>query len=355
MKFGLNFFPVFDPAERSAHAYFDDCLRLAELADRLGFEHVQTVEHYFSAYGGYCPDPVTLLAAVAARTTRVRVVTGAVIPAFTHPVKLAGKLAMLDNLSHGRLDVGFGRAFLPEEFAAFGIPMEQSRSRFAENVEACRRLWSEEEVVHRGEHTAFGPVTMLPRTVQRPHPPIFVAAATSADSCAAAGAAGHHLQVVPAVTTTEDLQVMLTAYHRARAEAGHAGAGRVQIKYTCYLDDDRETALAVGRHWENNYIEKMRAAVASWAAPGTGGRDYPGYAALLEKVRAYDFARALADNKVLAGTCDDVARQLGEIAEWFGPDLSVSLQFNPGALPLPAAERALRDFAEHVAPKLAHL
>ncbi|WP_436775934.1 LLM class flavin-dependent oxidoreductase [Yinghuangia sp. YIM S09857] len=355
MKFGLTFFPVLGPAERSASAYFDDCLRLAEVADGLGFDHVQTVEHYFSAYGGYCPDPVTLLAAIAARTRRIRVVTGAVVPAFTHPVKLAGKLAMLDNLSHGRLDVGFGRAFLPEEFAAFGVPMAQSRSRFAENVEACRRLWVEEDVVHRGEFTEFGPVTMLPRTVQRPHPPVFVAATTSTESCAAAGAAGHHLQVVPSVVDTDTLRAMLAAFRAARAEAGHDGPGRVQIKYTCYLDDDREAALAAGRRWENNYIEKMTAAVASWAAPGAGGGDYPGYAALVDKVRAYDFDRALADNKVLAGTCADVAEQLAWTAGVFGPDLEVSLQFNPGALPSKTAERALRDFAARVAPRLADL
>lgn len=353
MKFGLTFFPVLTPAERSASDYFDDCLNLAEVADELGFEHVQTVEHYFSAYGGFCPDPVTLLAAVAARTTRIRIVTGAVVPAFTHPVKLAGKLAMLDNLARGRLDVGFGRAFLPEEFAAFGIPMAESRARFAENVEACRRLWAQEDVVWKGEFSTFGPVTMLPRTVQRPHPPIFVAATTSEESCAAAGSAGDHLQVVPSVTSTDGLKAMLAAYRSARAAAGHSGPGRVQIKYTCYLDADRDAALAAGRRWETNYIDKMSAAVASWAAPGAGGGDYPGYAALVDKVRAYDFDRALAENKVLAGTVDDVTRQLEAVADGFGPDLSVSLQFNPGATPFDRAEAALRLFAARIAPALA--
>jgi len=99
MKFGIGFFPVFDPSKKSAATYYEETIHLAELADRLGFDHVQTVEHYGSGYGGYSPDPVTLLAAIAARTERIRITTGAVIPAFIHPLKLAGKLAMLDNLS----------------------------------------------------------------------------------------------------------------------------------------------------------------------------------------------------------------------------------------------------------------
>lgn len=83
MKFGVNFFPVIDPAQKSATAYYEETLRLVELAEALDFEHVQTVEHYFTGYGGYSPDPVTLLTAMAARTSRIRIASGAVVPAFT--------------------------------------------------------------------------------------------------------------------------------------------------------------------------------------------------------------------------------------------------------------------------------
>ncbi|MFB6394133.1 LLM class flavin-dependent oxidoreductase [Polymorphospora lycopeni] len=348
MQFGVGFFPVLGPAEKGASDWYDESLVLAVLADELGYEHVQMVEHYFSAYGGYSPDPVTFLTAVAARTSRIRVVTGAVVPAFTHPVKLAGKLAMLDNLSHGRLDAGFGRAFLPEEFAAFGVPMSASRIRFAEGIEACRLLWTQEDVSWSGDWGSFGPVTMLPRPYQQPHPPIFVASTTSAQSCADAGRAGHHLQVVPTVTSRENLQEMLAAYREARAAAGHRGPGRVQIKYTCYLAEDATVALTAARRWELNYIDKMATAIASWATVRSA--DYPGYEHLVDKVRGYDFDRSCADNKVLAGDPAQVRDQLTAIADWFGPDVSVCLQVNPGCTPLPDAERALRLFAEQVAP-----
>jgi alkanesulfonate monooxygenase SsuD/methylene tetrahydromethanopterin reductase-like flavin-dependent oxidoreductase (luciferase family) len=348
MKFGINFFPVVDPDAKTATDYYDESLGLVELAEELGFEHVQTVEHYFSPYGGYSPDPVTFLTAAAARTSRIRIATGAVIAAFTHPIKLAGKLAMLDHLSHGRLDAGFGRGFLPDEFAAFGIPMEESRARFAETVEAVRRLWTEENVVWDGEFHRFGPVTMLPRPFQAPHPPIFVASATSPESCAASGSAGYHLQVVPSVTSRETLQDNISRYRAAWNDAGHPDQPRIQIKYTAYLSENREEALAAGEMYERNYIEKMAGAIASWAS--TRSDQYPGYENFVDKVGAYDFAASLRDNKVLAGTPDDVTEQIATIAEWFGDDLCVSMQFNPGAMPIAQSRKAMHLFGEHVMP-----
>ncbi|MFD5751117.1 LLM class flavin-dependent oxidoreductase [Streptomyces sp. NPDC127033] len=346
-EFGVNFFPVVDPAVKSATAYYDETLRLVELAEALGFVQAQTVEHYFTPYGGYSPDPVTLLTAAAARTSRIRIGTGAVVPAFTHPVKLAGKLAMLDHLSHGRLDVGFGRAFLPAEFAAFGIPMDESRARFTEGVEACLRLWDTEELVWEGRFHRFGPVTLLPRPYQRPHPPVYIASATSAESCAAAGRAGHHLQVVPSVTTAAQLAAMLDAYRLAWDSAGYGPeARRIQIKFTCYLSEDRAEAFRLGERHERGYIEHMADAVAPLATGRSA--DYPGYEKFLEKVEQYDFHRSLAGNKVLAGDPGDVRQQIRAVREQFGTDLDFSLQFNPGGISFGRAATAMELFAEEV-------
>ncbi|MCP2163296.1 LLM class flavin-dependent oxidoreductase [Goodfellowiella coeruleoviolacea] len=350
MEFGLNFFPVFAPERKSARDYYREVIDLAERADRHGFEHVQTVEHYGSPYGGYSPDPVILLTALAARTERIRITTGAVIPAFAHPIKLAGRLAMLDHISDGRLDVGFGRGFLPDEFEWFGVPMEESRRRFDEGLLACQRLWSEEDVKFEGEFHRFGPITLLPRPLQQPHPPIFVASASSPESCAAAGAAGHNLQVVPTIVSHETLLEMLDAYRGAyRAAGSPAGGGRIQVKYTCYLADDRATALERGAVFEQNYIDQMAGAIASWAS--TTSSAYQGYEKLVDKVRKYDFARSLADHKVLAGTPAEVTEQLEWVRENCGADLTVSLQLNPGYLEHEHSVRALELFAAEVAPR----
>jgi alkanesulfonate monooxygenase SsuD/methylene tetrahydromethanopterin reductase-like flavin-dependent oxidoreductase (luciferase family) len=350
MRFGVNFFPVLEPRDCLAADYYQRSLDLVEQAEQLGFEHAQIVEHHFTPYGGYSPDPVTFLAAAATRTSRIRIVTGAVIPAFTHPIAVAERLAMLDHLSKGRLDVGFGRGFLPDEFAAFGVSMDTSKARFVEAVEVCRRLWTETDVVHRGRFHQFGPVTVLPRPYQRPCPPIFIAAATSAESCAEAGSQGYHLQVVPSVTSAEQLRDMLEAYRGAWESAGHRPGGhRIQIKYSCYVARDRAQAHAEARRHENAYVVQMARAVSSLAS---GNRtDYPGYESFAEKAANYDFDRALAADKVLAGDPRQIRDQIARLGEMFGRDLTVSLQFNPGTTEIARSKESMHLFSSEVAPE----
>lgn len=98
------------------------CIRLS---------HVRTVEHYFNPYGGYSPNPLVFLNAAAMCSRTARLITGAALPVFSHPLKLAAEIAMLDAISGGRLEVSFARVFLPHEFARFGISVHESRTRLA--------------------------------------------------------------------------------------------------------------------------------------------------------------------------------------------------------------------------------
>src|ERR1700738_3317844 len=140
MEFGIQFFPCVGPDEVPAADYFSDVLDLSELADELAYDHLRMVEHYFHPYGGYSPNPLLFLAAAAQRTKRIRLITGAVLPIFNHPLKLAGEIGMVDAISKGRLEVGFARAFLPHEFARFGAKLDDSRAAFDEGIETVRRL-----------------------------------------------------------------------------------------------------------------------------------------------------------------------------------------------------------------------
>ena len=163
MEFGVQFFPAVGPDQKGADHYWREALGLTQLAEQLGFTNVRTVEHYFLPYGGYSPDPLIFLSAAAAVTRSLRLVTGAVLPVFNHPLKLAGQIGMVDAISGGRLEVGFARAFLPHEFARFGISMDESRARFDEGLELIRRLLEEEQVTARGRFHSFEGVTSLPR------------------------------------------------------------------------------------------------------------------------------------------------------------------------------------------------
>ena len=143
MDFGVQFFPSVGPETTPASQYFAEAHRLTEQSEALGFTNVRTVEHYFHHYGGYSPNPLIFLAAAATRTTTMRLITGAVLPVFNHPLKLAGEIGMLDAISGGRLEVGFARAFLPHEFQRFGVSLDESRERFDEGIAIVDRLLRE--------------------------------------------------------------------------------------------------------------------------------------------------------------------------------------------------------------------
>lgn len=349
MKFGIVFFPTVGPADKPASQYFAECLRLVDLAEELGFDHVKIVEHYFFAYGGYSPDPVTFLAAAAGRTKRLRLGTSATIPAFVHPVKLAGKLAMLDNISQGRLDAAFGRAFLPDEFKAFGIPMDESHARFTEGVEAVKLLWTQQDAVFKGQFYEFGPVTLLPRPVQQPHPPVFVATARSPQSCVAAAKAGHHLQTVPNAMSKAELGERIELFRSSWAAAGHTEPPRIHLSFPCVVSTDAHRARSAGRLDEERNTLAISAATKAWEH--TTSSAYPGYEKLADIGLRDDFDVKVADDKLLVGTPDSVREQLERIGERLGDDITISLGIHSGHLPVECAEETLRLMAEHVLPK----
>src|SRR5215510_6582331 len=197
MEFGVQFFPDVKPEQKSGAQYFDEALVLAEEADRLGFTHIRIVEHYFHYYGGYSPNPIVFLAAAAQRTKQARLVTGAVLPAFNNPLKLAGEVAMLDAISGGRLDVGFARAFLPHEFRRFARSPDESVARFREGIEQVDLLLREQGVTHRGRFHTIENTTSLPRPTQQPRPKFYVAALATPDSFTFAGQMGYSIMAIP--------------------------------------------------------------------------------------------------------------------------------------------------------------
>ena len=94
------------PSEKSGEQYFDECLKLVDRCDELDYRHVRIVEHYFHRYGGYSPNPFVFLAAASQRTKKARVITGANLPVFNNPLKLAGEIGMIDAISGGRAEGG---------------------------------------------------------------------------------------------------------------------------------------------------------------------------------------------------------------------------------------------------------
>ncbi len=349
MQVGIQFFPDVGPAEKSARDYWREALRLVALVDRHGYHHVRTVEHYFHPYGGYSPNPIVFLAAAAQVTRHARLVTGAVLPAFNNPLKIAGELAMLDALSDGRLDCGFARAFLPHEFERFGVRLDESRARFDEGVEQVRRLLEEENVTSEGRFHAFRNVTSLPRPTQQPRPPFYVAALGTRESFERAGANGYGLMAIPMAGGA--MKDLLDAYRNARAAAGHEGPGTVMLAFHMLCHEDQQEAERLARGPIERYLRSLVDAASDWTT-GASSADYPGYDQVIANLARETFDTQVEKCAAWVGTPERILDTIATYRQQIGSFEIASVQVNFNDLPLTAAEASMRLFGERVLPRL---
>jgi len=350
MEFGIQFFPDLGPDEKSAADYWAEALHLVGLCDELGYTSVRTVEHYFHPYGGSSPSPIVFLSAAAMRTEKARLVTGAVLPTFNNPLKVAGEIGMLDAISGGRLDVGFGRAFLPHEFARFQVSLDDSRARFEEGVEQVRRLLEEEHVTSEGKFHSFEDVTSLPRPTQQPRPPFWIAAVGSPESYARAGRNGYGIMAIP--MTGGQMAELTGIYRENWQSAGHPGRGRVMMAFHMFCHRDSTEAANLARSPINRYLKILTAAASDWT-DGVSSADYPGYDKMVAALSEETFESQVAKGAAWVGSPDDLIEQVREYNDAVGGFEIASLQVNFNTLSLQDAEASMRIFAKEVMPQLA--
>jgi alkanesulfonate monooxygenase SsuD/methylene tetrahydromethanopterin reductase-like flavin-dependent oxidoreductase (luciferase family) len=156
------------------HDLYREYLEEAVLAEELGFDNVWASEHHFSE-DAWNPSPITFLAAVAARTERIRIGTYVLLLPFHNPVRVAEDIAVLDNISGGRVDLSVGVGSAPEEFRSFGVPFNERLGRTFEALRVIERCFAGEEFSHKGKYYDFPDVRMTTTPVQKPGPPIWVA------------------------------------------------------------------------------------------------------------------------------------------------------------------------------------
>ncbi|MGC0416016.1 LLM class flavin-dependent oxidoreductase [Embleya sp. AB8] len=351
MEHGISFLPDCRPDRRSAVDYYDDALRLARQADEGGLDYVKMTEHYLGTYGGYCPSPLTFLATVAAQTERVRLMTGCVLPAFHHPVQLAAHAAMVDVLSHGRLEVGFARAWLPYEFEALGVPLDTSRARYEATIAAVLRLWSQDKVTEDTRFFAYRDATSTPQVVQRPHPPVWGAATRSRQSFAWLGRQGFGLLVSPA-PLRRDLpytRTLVGTYREAFA-AAHDGTGRVPrvaISVPLYVAETDEAAYAEAIPHLQEYLAVTAEAADSWSR--VQSTNYPGYEKMGEQFGGITDAALRDAGTSVVGSPATVIASIRALREEFAPDVllwNIDFGGQTGA----SMQRSLRLFVDEVLP-----
>ncbi len=160
------------------HRLLKDALDQVELADRLGFDYVWEVEHHFLEEYSHSSAPEVFLAAASQRTSRIRLGHGVVqLPTgFNHPARVAERIATLDLVSDGRVEFGTGEASSEMELVGFGVERATKRAQWAEALDAVTRMLVEEPFAgYDGEWVSMPPRNVVPKPLQRPHPPLWVA------------------------------------------------------------------------------------------------------------------------------------------------------------------------------------
>lgn len=345
MEFGITLFPDVGPEEKAPADYFRESFGLVERAEALGYAHVRSIEHHFTGYGGYSPSSTVMLAGLSGRTKTMKLITGAVIPAFNHPLKIAGELGMLDAMSDGRLMVGFGRAFLPHEFARFGVSRDESHARFREGMDQIVRLLTEENVTSHGQFHSFESTTTLPRPTQR-RIQFFIAANSTDASYEYAGEQGFYIMAIPMIA--EQLRSHLDVYHNAWKKAGHPGRGKVFLAFHMFVDRDSARARRIAGAEVESYFQSI---VKATAGMETFSKDYAGYEKQRDMFAKFNIDNLIKNGAAWVGSPDEVCAQIERYSQACGGFDIASMQVNFHMLPADEALRSIELFASEVMPR----
>jgi alkanesulfonate monooxygenase SsuD/methylene tetrahydromethanopterin reductase-like flavin-dependent oxidoreductase (luciferase family) len=217
VKFGI-FLLMQSPDMLPSTEVYANALEQARLADELGFDYVVLAEHHFSNYG-FDPNPLMLVPTMAAQTEQIRFSTAVVVLPLRHPLQVAEDIAMLDVLTNGRIEVGFGTGYQQYEFERFRVPLDENRAIFEEGLEVVIKALSQAGFSHQGHYYQVPETTILPRPIQQPHPP-FWRATSSVETMAQALQSG--MKVISGGTTSTMARVV-GSWHAFQDAVDRAG------------------------------------------------------------------------------------------------------------------------------------
>ena len=351
MRFGAFFFFQAPPGLAHADIIHDELDQMV-WAEELGFDEVWLTEHHFIDYG-LAVDPATLAAAAAARTRRVRIGLAAAILPFHHPLRLAEQLALVDIISNGRLDVGVGRGNRPAEFRGYDVPQEESRERFDETVDVMLRAWTEERFSHAGRFYTVPEARVIPRPLQRPHPPVYQVC-VSKDGIEGAALRGWPMLNSVLFGPVDQLVANRDLYVQALRKSGRGEAeiaallGRWGVSRQIYVAPTDAQALAEAKDAELWYQESFRRFVIPERIEDAHPSLQPGFRAMAERLAKVTWDGLVAETLAF-GSPDTVARHMQAMRQMGVGQVLCWMNF--GGLPRDTVRRSMELFAREVMPR----
>ncbi len=331
MKVGILQFFGWRDRSVPLNSVYDTALERFSIMDRTGYDAVWLAEHHFSSFS-VCPSVHMMGTMAAARTKRLRIGTAVSLAPFYNPLRLAEEVALLDVLSGGRVNWGAGRGFERSEFAAFGIPGEESGPRFHEAVDIVLRAWTSERLTYQGKFHQYDGVEVLPKPLQAPHPPVWMAA-TSTSAIDWAAGQGYSILMDPHSSRAE-LTRKRKYYAAKLMEAGHSDSGRtIPMARLVAVDETAEKAREVAKRvaeWTiASYIGPKHAGNVRMEVRDFGGKD------------PVDF---YLEDVMIHGTAESVADQIRS----FGAEIGMTY-----LMAAPMSARSFRLLTDKVLPRIA--
>ncbi len=321
------------PAQR-----YQDTIAQVQLADELGFDAAWLAELHFNPRFSVMPAPLMVGAAIAQTTSRIRIGTAVNLIPLHPPIRMAEEAATLDVLSHGRSIFGVGRGAMPTHYEGYGIDQSEGRDRFLEALELVLGAWKSESFDYQGSYFQARNLCIIPRPVQQPHPPVYVAA-NSADTFGIIGELGHNILIAPTIVTTEGALAGLKEYRQQLAEHDHAEASvQVNVNVPTHVANTDEKARNGFEATINNYLGTLR---DIGAVRGVSRGSQRAHALNYEAVR---------DEFAAVGTPERVIERLNVIRERYHNDEFMCWFNIGGMLPHEEVKTSMSLFAEKVMP-----
>lgn len=239
IKFGLFPLTKSPPRGENLDRLFAEICAEMQLAEEVGFDSCLLAEHHQNPEGQF-PAPLIAAAGIAARTKRLRIGPGVLLLPLQHAIHVAEDAAMLDVISAGRLILALGIGYQPADFAAFGVPMSHRVSLFEEGIEVIKRAWTEDRFSFHGKRYSLENVSLQPKPLQQPRPPIWLGSWTM-EGVKRAGRVADAWLADP-IQARSAVQAMAAVYRDTAAKRGRPSS--VVLMREGWVAESRARALA---------------------------------------------------------------------------------------------------------------
>ena len=314
MEFGM-FHEFQNPPGASAAEAFRQSFEQVDAAERWGLDAMWLAELHFAPERSVLASPLILAAAIAQRTTRMKIGTAVQVLPLCHPLQLAEEAATVDQISHGRLIFGVGRSGFPRVYQAYGVSYAESRERFVEVLEILKRAWTQDKFSFDGKYYHFHDVYLVPKPYQKPYPEIRVAA-TSPDTYPANGAQGNPIFCATRLGDLSELGPNLKAYREGWAAGGHPGNGEVFLRVPVYVAPTEQRARSEPEESVMHFYRYLGERIEE-SSRLEGARAIENRAERGQRLQSIDYDEVLR-SKIIVGTPAQVVDRLGELRETLG-------------------------------------